>query len=281
MDANELTFGVEFEVTLPLGTAINVGSYRQGVQIPDLPAGWVAKHDSSIHARGRIGAEIVSPVLKGDEGARQLKMCCEWLARMGAKVNRSTGFHVHVGWVGDDNQLKALVHLAANFEKAFYAVTGTKSRERGSFCRPVRNSREFRERYQTATASYGPGRYHLLNVTNLYPGSDKRTVEFRCFCGTTNLRKAAAYVRMCLALVCKALDSKRLTKWESKVPVATSPIHRSGEGQTELTRLFYAIGWTKGRVNVVLGNLAPEVLPSLKATKKELMRLAKQYDRQQ
>ena len=71
---------------------------------------------------------------------------------------------------------------------------------------------------------------------------------------------------------------KKLPKWVAKTPVETSPIHRSGEGQTALTRLFYGLGWTKGREDHTYGDIQPEELPSIEATKKELMRLARKYD---
>ena len=55
------------------------------------------------------------------------------------------------------------------------------------------------------------------------------------------------YVRMCVALVERAIRAKKTTNWTAKTPKESSPIHRSGEGQTAVTRLFYQLGWTKGR----------------------------------
>lgn len=280
MNVNEMTFGVEFETTLPRDV-IAVGSYGQGTQIPGLPEGWVAKHDGSIRAsRNRMGAEIVSPILKGADGIRQLQAVCQWFQQVGAKVNRSTGFHVHVGWTGDATALERLVFLASNFEKALYASTGTKTRERNHYCRGVQNDPVYQARFVQGDQRQTAGRYYLLNLTNLGNGR-KQTVEFRCFAGTTNLSKALGYVRMCLGLVEKALQAKRTTKWVAKKPVETSPIHRSGDGQTELTRLFYALGWTKGREKHTFGNVESDGLPTLKRIKKELMKLAKKYDSRQ
>ena len=100
VNVNDLTFGVELEVTLPAGTC-SVGGYHAGVQVPALPPGWKAERDSSIQpGPGYMAAEVVSPVLKGADGLRQLKTVCDWLNSVGAKVNRSTGFHVHVSGEG-------------------------------------------------------------------------------------------------------------------------------------------------------------------------------------
>ena len=73
MNASELTFGIEIETTVSQATAVlnglQVGSYSRGQQVPYLPEGWMAKHDGSIQGEaGRIGAEIVSPILRGAEG---------------------------------------------------------------------------------------------------------------------------------------------------------------------------------------------------------------------
>lgn len=77
MDINEMTFGIEIECVLPLAaiTANNiaVGGRHRGVQIPGFPAGWNAQHDGSINTQGGgVGVEVVSGVLKGAEGVRQV-----------------------------------------------------------------------------------------------------------------------------------------------------------------------------------------------------------------
>ena len=72
---------------------------------------------------------------------------------------------------------------------------------------------------------------------------------------------------------------KKLPKWVAKTPVESSPIHRRGEGQTALTRLFYGLGWTKGREDHTFGDVRADELPGVEAVKKELMRLARKYDR--
>lgn len=137
MDANETTFGIEIESTIPTG-ALPVGSYTNGATSDLLPAGWTVKYDSSIRAgRGRQGAEIVSPVLKGADGLRQIKAVCQTLNQLGARVNRSCGLHVHVGYEHDMTKIQRLTNLVANFEKAIYASTGTVNRERNHFARPI------------------------------------------------------------------------------------------------------------------------------------------------
>jgi hypothetical protein len=277
MIASEMTFGVEFEVTLPRANAPLAGGYHHGIQVPGLPEGWNAQSDSSIHAdAGYVGVEIVSPVLTGADGLRQIQQVCQWLRERGVKVNQSTGFHVHVGCENNAELLARLAHLVASNEKALFASTGTKSREQGMYCRPIQNDASYQARFIRGEQR-GVDRYHTLNVTNLDHGR-KPTVEFRVFAGTANATKAIGYVRLCLALVEKAATMKRTTKWVAKPTAESSPVHRSGEGQTALTRLFYALGWIKGREAHTFGDVADVTVPDLKQCKIKMMKQARKYD---
>lgn len=279
MNVNDLTFGIEIECYAP---GIVCGGYHVGRQIPGFPQGWNAQHDGSL---GAGGTEIVSPVLKGEDGLLQVAEVVAKLNAMGAKVNSSCGFHIHVGWNKGVAELSRLVSVVANFEKAIFASTGTKAREASHYCRSIKTDYQNlsfgRDIRSLGCASRD--RYHVLNISNLVSGA-KPTIEFRAFAGTVNATKIISYIRLCLGLVERALTIARKPKWEAKKPVATSPIARDGEGQTELCRLFYTLGWTKGREKHVFGNLNAETtipgaaIPSMKEAKKELMRLAKKYD---
>jgi hypothetical protein len=275
--ASELTFGIEIETAMPRGV-IAVGGYHSGCQVPQLPPGWRAERDCSIQCpAGHEPAEIVSPVIRGVDGVRQILAVCKWLNEVGAKVNRSTGFHVHVGWVGDDKALRRLVCLTSQYEKAIFASTGTHSREQSQFCRGVREDRCYQTNFKDGRGGDIGNRYHVLNLTNL-GAYRKNTVEFRAFSGTTNATKVLGYVRLCLGIVEKALNSTQTPKWEPKNPSEKNSITRSGHGQTELARLFYRLGWTKGTSKQVYGEVLADDAPSLEEIKKELMRLARKYD---
>lgn len=268
MNANEMTFGIEIETTIP-GGVLEVGSYTHGIQVSQLPAGWVAKYDGSIRSvRGRRGCEFVSPVLRGVDGLQQVRQVCEFLSQIGARVNASCGLHVHVGF--DRSNLPALerlVTLVANYETAIYASTGTHSRERNQFCRPVSPLAT------PANAIQSQHRYRIVNLT-----SPKPTVEFRAFAGTTNFQKIVGYVRLCVGLVERAITAPRKTKWVPVQPVQTSPVHRSGTGQTHLTRAYYMLGWIKGRQPHTFGAILDPSLPSLQSTRRTLMGMARKYD---
>ena len=77
MNANDLTFGIEIETIAPDSAVRNdglrIGPYKHGIQVPYLPQGWKAEADGSINnSSGGHKCEIVSPVLRGDEGLAQV-----------------------------------------------------------------------------------------------------------------------------------------------------------------------------------------------------------------
>lgn len=286
MNASEMTFGCEFELTIPRAVGIQVGGYSSGIQVPGLPVGWVAKSDGSIRARGAyMGVEIVSPVLCGADGVQQVRAACEWFQRVGARVNRSTGFHVHVGWRHGPQETARLVNFAANHERAIFAATGTSARERGLYCRPISSDPGYRGRFDRSVAGSsavagrvnGLNRYHSINLQNL-GRADRQTIECRAFPGTVNATKAIGYIFLVLGLAEKSLKATRTVKWEPKPTAETSPIKRGGEGQTALCRLFYTLGWIKGRTKATFGVIDCPAAPSVKSIKREFMRLARKYD---
>jgi hypothetical protein len=271
VDVNEMTFGVEIETTMPFGS-VTTGGHGNGRQVEWLPRGWLADRDPSISCEdaNHTACEFVSPVLKGKDGLQQLVAAIREIVSKGGKVNASCGLHIHVGFDKRDAvALRKLVALVANFEKAIYAQTGTKARENGRWCHALSRFQTLDRAMQGRTNT----RYMICNTV-----TDKPTVEFRPFAATLNVTKILGHVLTSLALVEKVLRSARATQFTAKVPKASSPIARSGEGQTAVCRLFYALGWTKGREKHLHGDLLTDGLPTLKEIKRELMRLARKYD---
>lgn len=271
MDVQEITFGVEIETVIPRGL-LSVGPHGCGNDIPQLP-GWKADADPSIRVTDYSDSqacEFVSPVYKGAAGLRQLLADLDVIRGFGAKINDSCGLHIHVGIDKQDAALVArLTTLVANFEKAIYASTGTKKRETGRWCNGL-------SQYGTVGAAQSANRCSRYHVANF--ATNKPTVEFRAFGATLNATKLVGYVRLCVGLVERALRAKHLTNWSAKQPVETSPIRRGGEGQTAIARLFYQLGWTKGRTDHTHGDLSGEGLPGVDVVKTEFVRLAKKYD---
>jgi len=149
-----VTFGVEFELFKlnPNGDwdKARVAAYyiSKGIQatIADRTATnytvWQIKPDSSIHP-GRVsqGAnafpfELVGPILKGKEGLEIMKRVLEITKELGVLVNKSCGFHVHIGetaWNNDPNMLKGIVKNFIKHELAFDCMVPP-SRRNNPYC---------------------------------------------------------------------------------------------------------------------------------------------------
>jgi len=275
MNASEMTFGIEIETTVNMNEAVQncleIGSYYHGRQVPYLPAGWVAKSDTSITSTtGRVGCEIVSPVLKGEDGLRQVVEVARILEEKGHRVNASCGVHVHVGFsrYAPASALARLISVVAYAERGLYAVTGTKSRERGRWCNGVRKYGDDKE----AKKNLDQDRYHVLNLTNLARGV-RDAVEFRAFSGSLNPVKLVGWIEICLGLVEHALENGRKSPWNPK----RTQIKRGQEGLHEANYLMWLLGWTDKRRTVrgwITSMFTKEQVVG------EMRRLAKKYDEQ-
>jgi hypothetical protein len=306
MQADQLTFGVEIESYIPRTCPINIGSYHSGRRIHAADYGdeyapldrWNTQRDASIQPRsGMTACEFVSPVLSGRDGLKNLWDAVECIKRVcGARVNASCGVHVHVGFPRDPDALKRLVHLVACHEKALYAVSGTPRREHGRWCGGIQQdyspditfSMGYGSNLRCSEPSAEGDRYKLLNLTNMM-GGRRNTVEFRLFSESNNRKKVVAWVRLCLALVERALDGKKPVKWFSNDKAVVEKGGKSGPGFKELKFLCYKIGWVRGRCYQIPGDLNShrtyggsmmdvDGLPTLIQSKAELKKLAKKYD---
>ena len=229
-ELNEVTFGVEIETTIPNSSEIYVGSYSSGHALPATApmfngTPWRAHSDGSIMvtARRHKGCEFVSPVLKGEEGLKHVVEFMKWLRSIGAKVNRSTGTHVHVGVksiIGDVNMDEVLNwvvkvgELGKKYSTGLYASTGT-TRNLSStthYCLPLGERAKDAFKFAKSASCKTTGlskikhdirKYSMINFLNV--GGSKHTVEFRAFAGTTNTAKMLNHITssMAIALLAK------------------------------------------------------------------------------
>jgi hypothetical protein len=282
MNANEMTFGIEIETVAPESALRNdglrIGSYHYGIQVPYLPAGWKAERDGSIRTEGGSHAcEIVSPILRGAEGLAQVAEVVGILEAKGHRVNVSCGVHVHVGWKRDwpAEALARLVTIVAYCERGLYAITGTKNRERGTYCGGVRKYGNDKD----AKPALDRNRYHALNLTNLAHGT-RETVEFRVFSGSLSAAKLVGWIQVCLGLVERATNGKRSPTWTPK-PLKGG-WKKAGEGASEAERLMGYLAWGAGYARIHGGHQygwISDVVPQ-ETVKSEFRRLAAKYDTQ-
>ncbi|MCL2711429.1 MAG: amidoligase family protein [Planctomycetaceae bacterium] len=278
--AKDFTFGVEIETVIGSRKRISIGEYHRGIQVPYLPEGWTAEKDSSIrYARGMRACEIVSPILKGEEGIKELIKVIGILKDKGHQVNETCSVHFHIGFGNKTaSDLAKLIKIVAYLEHALYAITGTKARERGTWCGSVKRY-DNAQNYQSQMAQSHSAKYKILNIKHLANGG-KGTVEFRCFSGSLNPTKIIGWVQVCLGIVEKALTCKRLPSWNGKNPIGVWK--KDGAGETEVERLLAYLCWGNyGKYAAhqrAYGWVSNEI--NQKDIKETFRTLAKKYDSQ-
>lgn len=155
--------------------------------------------DASI--RGTNAIECVSPVLNSKDGLKSLEACCQALNEVGAKVNKSTGLHVHIatrnmtgGWyVNIFNNYKYLEGVIDTF------MAPSRRGNNNGFCCTLQNhdfSRCLNQRDVQSELDYD--RYHKVNAEAYMR---HQTIEFRQHQGTTDFAKISRWVKFCAKLV--------------------------------------------------------------------------------
>ena len=281
-NAKDYTFGIELECVVSSTTAsrnnLRIGSYHSGVQVPFLPRGWKAERDASIRTPdGHLACEIVSPVLKGEAGILEVIAVLKKLNELGFKVNESCGCHIHLGYDANwgVDVLSRLISITSYLEKGLFAITGTKKRERGTYCKGIRKHGDAPK----AKEKMDPDRYCALNITNLANRhSRQRTVEFRVFSGSLNEVKIVGWIQTCLGIMERAVNSKRTPKWEPNAP--SGGWKKDGPGHSETERLFGFLAWSKGVAKIHGGKQYGWITDAIpqETIKAEFRRLAKKYD---
>lgn len=236
-----LTFGVEIEtyglgirgaaraVAAALGTTDvrEDGGYYGRISVGMVDGTdrrWTVLSDGSI--TGGAGAEVVTPILRGDGDLETLRTVARALRAAGAKSDPSggCGVHVHVGLGPFPVPVVARVAKIVGKYDGFIRKALGIAPERGRWCAPLpaatilrvgrartrgalarawygeRDERRIEDRVGT---HYDGSRYHGLNLHS-YFYTGRGTAEFRYFDGTLHAGKIASYVHLARALVAKA-----------------------------------------------------------------------------
>ncbi len=212
---SERKFGVEMECITDLGALIaacrrlGVTLAREGYNHNDHHDGvtWKAVSDGSLRYTGsRPGfatVEIVSPVMSGTAGLRQLKLMTKAMAEVGTIVNQTCGLHVHQ----DAHDLTVLnaVRLAHNYNNAQRAIdklVAPSRRGSQTYCGPFDSSELRLMESATSINGFPTHRYRSVNIGPAYRAH--RSVEFRQHHGTVDFKKVAAWVSFTASMVEKA-----------------------------------------------------------------------------
>lgn len=196
------TYGIELEMLIPGVSLIEAEnsliSAMQAAGIECRFAGythsttryWKMVTDASVRNTlpGYYAIELVSPVLKGEEGEEEIREVSVVLMTLGVKVNATCGFHVHHGNEGYDEAKKRQLYRTYGQLEGFIDSIMPPSRRTGNmFCRSCRD------------CTYGTTRYTKLNAS--MNERNHRTIEFRQHSGTIEATKIIAWIHLTRAMM--------------------------------------------------------------------------------
>lgn len=262
------TFGVELEFIAPYHTtralvaealnAAGVAAFDAGYSHATSTK-WKLVSDASVSGSGNA-MELVSPILRGEAGLAKLKLACDVLVRLGCNVNKSCGFHVHIG--AADMPVAAQRRLAimySDFELVLDSCMPASRRDNNNtYLQSLRSMNKSSVARATTAREIagqinGGSRYAKLNFTAHWKHG---TVEFRHHAGTISYDKARNWVLCCLRMVTTA-------EREVNTPVAVAPAAASNRRprQAALATIYDLCarpeGCSREEARVALGRTSP------------------------
>lgn len=284
---NQLTFGIEIECYLPSGmtradfaaqlAAAGINSYAEGYS-HSTRGHWKIITDSSLDSLLN-GAELVSPVLQGEEGFLQVHKVMTQLSRVGATVNKKCGLHVHIG-VRYENLdfFKNLFKIYHGFEEVIDSMMPVSRRARNNnYIRSLKginlaqvdaaqNMEDLRRLFRQNAGGEYYARYHKLNFEAFWRHG---TVEFRQHSGTINSSKAISWIRTCMKMVLRAKKELALVRTESTQVPSTrriQPARRWTNKARIIDMLYREEGVTTSEINDLIGNNTWGTIPEITAS---------------
>jgi hypothetical protein len=258
MLATALTFGVEIECYSPI-TRDAIAAKLNAAGVPAraynhaehaTTSGWKVVTDGSLGRNapaGMNGIEVVSPILRGEEGIAQLTTVCNTLTAIGCVVNKDCGLHVHVGARGASvAQLRNACKMFAKYESQFDAVVA--SSRRGDANRYALSNvnilagSTLEQKFSTLDSArtvealgkamnggfvrvqYSPFRYRKMNLQSM---ATHGTVEFRQHAGSTDAAKIVAWVKLVTGFMATAMSVRSVAPVAGTFEDFTRKVDRS------------------------------------------------------
>lgn len=161
---------------------------------------WKLVTDASL--TGNNTFELVSPVLEGEAGLKELEKVCWVLEFCDVKVNDSCGLHIHMD--AADFDLQTWKNLALSYKHLERVIDSfmPQSRRQNYYCKGLSSISatdiQAAQSIHDLQAAFGNNRYRKVNLEAY---ARHRTVEFRQHSGTTNFTKMESWIRFLNGLI--------------------------------------------------------------------------------
>lgn len=197
-------FGVDKEILSAklreAGILVEIQGYNHNTQ-----SCWKIVRDGSVH--GTNPFELVSPILKGEEGLNELKKVCDVLETLEAKINKTCGLHIHFN--ARQFGIKQWRNIYKNyiiFEETINSLM-PESRRQNNFCKTLRTYdindcfnkiNEAKTVSQIAKKLNYDSRYYKINHQSF---ARHGSIEFRQHSGTVEYKKISNWIKILHNLV--------------------------------------------------------------------------------
>lgn len=200
-------FGVEIEAYNCRMNVLVDALREEGVQVSSESYNhttrnhWKIVSDSSLSGNNTF--ELVSPVLEGEAGLKELKKVCWVLDACGVKVNASCGLHIHFDTANFSLQSWKNIAISYKHIESVIDKFMPESRRNNNYCRSLRNITE--QKINNAQSidnlqqvAFENTRYFKVNPQSY---SRHKTIEFRQHAGSINYDKISNWVLFLNGLV--------------------------------------------------------------------------------
>jgi len=192
---------------------------------------WTVKTDSSLNRScpvGRVGVEIVSPVLRGREGLRLLQVVCDVVSEH-CIVNAACGLHIHHGV--NSSEIEDVARAWMEFEP-YVMQAMPASRRNNDYCVQWRNITN--EKYAVhRRPEIARAKYRTLNLRSFQL---RGTIEFRCHSGTTEHDKISNWLLVTQGII-EAAVTGNLPPHATSIQDVANYVSQPGNGTADLTEL--------------------------------------------
>mgnify|MGYP003110074313 FL=1 len=166
---------------------------------------WKITSDASIN--GRNAFELVSPILQGQNGLRQLKKACKVLNDLGAQVNVSCGLHVHLdSQEMNVDEILSVYNRYCDYTSQIDQVVSPSRRGEGAryVSQVKRVNRKFHSKRGLARHQ---NKYRKVNLVNI---ASRGSIEFRQHQGTTDYTKISNWLSFLMQFVEASRHTKKI-----------------------------------------------------------------------
>jgi len=178
---------------------------------------WKIVSDSSLDSIRGYAAELVSPILEGEDGVLQLKTVVDALNSVeGVTVNRSCGLHVHLNCADlNVKEIQKIYERYAQYEEQIDLCMPRSRRGSLHWCKTLKdggNVASVKRAKKKENIAHMLGRYYKVNLTQI---AQRGAIEFRQHSGTTDFAKIYNWLSFLMQFVetsCELADAEVMVR---------------------------------------------------------------------